>query len=56
MKRNTVAPLLGVIGILFFLAGAFDMLPSNTATFAGVAFMVLSGSAWALWPKEETKS
>ena len=56
MKRNTVAPLLSVVGILFFMAGAFNMLPSNTATFIGVSFFVLAGAAWAFWPREETKS
>jgi hypothetical protein len=40
---------LSVIGILFFLAGAFNILASNVSTFGGVAFLMLAGLAWAFW-------
>jgi len=43
-KSNLIATLLGTLGILFFLAMAFNILPGNIAIFAGVACFILAGT------------
>ena len=45
-KTNTIARVLGLVGVLFMLAMAFDMMPRRYALFAGVACFVIAGSMW----------
>jgi len=53
MNKKTVAMGMAFIGVIFFLAIAFDVLAKNVGMFGGVAFFMLSGFAWAFWPKKE---
>jgi hypothetical protein len=55
MNQKTVAMGLAFIGVFFFLAIAFDILTKNVGTFGGVVFFMLSGFAWAFWPKKENE-
>jgi hypothetical protein len=52
MKKQFVAIALSAIGIIYFLTVAFDLLPGNVGTFAGVVFIFMAGLAWAFWPKK----
>jgi hypothetical protein len=47
-KTNTIARVLGLVGVLFMLAMAFDMMPRNYALFAGVACFVVAGAMWGI--------
>lgn len=47
MRRETLAMILAFIGVLFFLAMAFNLMPTNYALFGGVAFCMASGLTWA---------
>jgi|CXWL01.1.fsa_nt_gi hypothetical protein len=51
MNKKIVAMGLAAIGIIFFLAGTFQILAENVSTFGGVVFIMLSGLTWAFWPK-----
>lgn len=42
-QANLIAIVLSTLGILFFMAMAFKILPQNYATFAGVACFILAG-------------
>src|SRR5262249_11020039 len=41
---NTVSIILGTLGMLFMMAMAFSLMPSNYAIFAGVACFILAGA------------
>ena len=43
-KSNIVATVLGTLGVLFFMAMAFGLMPTNIAIFAGVACFILVGT------------
>ena len=43
-KANLIATVLGTLGVLFFLAMAFSVLPGNLAIFAGIACFILAGT------------
>jgi hypothetical protein len=43
-KSNIIATVLGTLGILFFVAMAFSILPSKLAIFAGIACFILAGT------------
>ena len=43
-KANLIAIGLSTLGVLFFIAMAFQILPWNYAIFAGVACMILAGA------------
>ena len=53
MNKQTVAASLSAIGIIFILAMAFNILPTNIGSFLATVFFVLSGMAWAFWPKNK---
>ncbi len=53
MYKRVVAMGLAAIGIIFFLAVAFNILAVNVGTFGGVAFIFLSGLTWAFWPAKD---
>jgi hypothetical protein len=40
---NTVATILGVVGVLFILAMAFSIMPKNLALFLGIASFIIAG-------------
>ena len=42
-SANTVATILGVVGILFILAMAFNILPGKIALFLGIASFIVAG-------------
>ena len=49
MEKQTtsgIARILGLVGVLFILAMAFDVMPRKYALFAGVACFVIAGSLW----------
>jgi hypothetical protein len=51
MNRQTasiLASVMGTIGILFFLAMAFNILPQNYGLFLGTASFLISGSLYAI--------
>ena len=41
-KANAIAIMVMTLGIIFFIAMAFDVMPRNYALFAGVACFVLA--------------
>ena len=43
-KSNIAATLLGTLGVLFMMAMAFNILPTNIAIFAGIACFILAGT------------
>ncbi|MEN3333227.1 MAG: hypothetical protein V7641_2592 [Blastocatellia bacterium] len=43
-KANLIAMILGTLGILFFMAMAFRILPTNLAIFAGIACFIIAGA------------
>jgi hypothetical protein len=43
-KANLIATVLGVLGVLFFMAMAFSILPTNLAIFAGIACFIIAGA------------
>ena len=43
-KANIIATVLGVLGVLFFMAMAFSILPTNLAIFAGIACFIIAGA------------
>jgi hypothetical protein len=43
-KASILATVLGALGVLFFMAMAFGVLPSRLAIFAGIACFVLAGT------------
>jgi hypothetical protein len=43
-----VARILGLVGVLFMLAMAFEVMPRNYALFAGIACFVIAGSVWGM--------
>jgi uncharacterized membrane protein YqjE len=47
-KITMIARVLGLVGVLFILAMAFDMMPRKYALFAGVACFVVAGSMWGI--------
>ena len=51
MDRQTaviIARVLGLLGVLFILAMAFDVMPRKYALFAGIACFVVAGSVWGM--------
>jgi multidrug transporter EmrE-like cation transporter len=53
MSRQTLAMALAFVGILFFLAMAFNIMPANYATFGGIAFCMASGLTWAFYRQRQ---
>lgn len=47
-KAHVAARVLGLLGVLFMLAMAFDMMPRKYALFAGIACFVIAGSMWGM--------
>ena len=47
MNNRMIPPVLSAIGVIFFLAMAFDVLDRNIALFLGVVFFMLSGLSWS---------
>ena len=43
-KANIIATVLGILGMLFFMAMAFSILPTNLAIFAGIACFIIAGA------------
>lgn len=43
-KANVIATVLGTLGVLFFIAMAFSILPGNYAIFAGIACFIIAGA------------
>jgi hypothetical protein len=43
-KANVIAMVLGTLGVLFFMAMAFKLLPTNLAIFAGIACFIIAGA------------
>jgi hypothetical protein len=43
-KANLIAVVLGTLGVLFFMAMAFGLLPQNLAIFAGIACFIIAGA------------
>ena len=43
-KANLTAIVLGTLGVLFFMAMAFNILPKNLAIFAGIACFIIAGA------------
>jgi hypothetical protein len=43
-KANVIAMVLGTLGVLFFMAMAFKILPTNLAIFAGIACFIIAGA------------
>ena len=42
-QSNLIAIVLSTLGVLFFMAMAFKILPQNYAIFAGIACFILAG-------------
>ena len=40
--------MLSLVGVLFILAMAFDLMPGKYALFAGIASFVVAGSLWGI--------
>jgi len=51
-----VAMILGTIGILFIMAMAFQIMPSNYAIFAGVACFIVAGAVRRFSPRPDKDS
>ena len=47
-KATIIARVLGLVGVLFILAMAFDMMPRRYALFAGVACFIIAGAVWGM--------
>lgn len=47
-KAHVAARVLGLVGVLFMLAMAFDVMPGKYALFAGIACFVIAGSMWGM--------
>jgi hypothetical protein len=47
-RASVAARVLGLVGVLFMLAMAFDMMPRKYALFAGIACFVIAGSMWGM--------
>ena len=43
-KANIISVILGTLGVLFMMAMAFSIMPTNLAIFAGVACFILAGA------------
>jgi hypothetical protein len=43
-RVNVIAIVLGTLGVLFFMAMAFSILPKNLAIFAGIACFIIAGA------------
>ena len=43
-KANLISVALGTLGVLFFMAMAFRLLPTNLAIFAGIACFIIAGA------------
>ena len=43
-RANLVAVVLGTLGVLCFMAMAFNILPKNLAIFAGIACFIIAGA------------
>lgn len=43
-RSNIIATVLGTVGVLFFMAMAFSILPSKLAIFSGIACFILAGT------------
>lgn len=43
-KSNIISTVLGTLGVLFFIAMAFSILPSKLAIFCGIACFILAGT------------
>jgi hypothetical protein len=54
-KQTTTiaARVLGLLGVLFMLAMAFDVMPRKYALFAGVACFVIAGSLWGIGGRKD---
>ena len=50
---NIAARVLGLLGVLFILAMAFDVMPRKYALFAGIACFVIAGSMWGLGSRKD---
>jgi hypothetical protein len=53
MDRRTIATVLGFIGVLFFMAMAFGLMPSNYAMYAGIAFCMAAGLTWSIMRQKD---
>ena len=53
---QSVAIVLGTIGILFMMAMAFKILPANFAIFAGVACFIIAGAVKRFSPRPDKDS
>ena len=47
-SAHMAARILGVIGVLFMLAMAFDVMPRKYALFAGIVCFVVGGAMWGI--------
>jgi hypothetical protein len=45
---HMIARILGLVGVLFMLAMAFDLMPRRYALFAGIACFIIAGFLWGL--------
>jgi hypothetical protein len=54
-KQTTTiaARVLGLLGVLFMLAMAFDVMPRKYALFAGIACFVIAGSLWGIGGRKD---
>ena len=43
-KANLISVILGTLGVLFMMAMAFSVMPTNLAIFAGVACFIVAGA------------
>jgi hypothetical protein len=43
-KSNIISTVLGTLGVLFFMAMAFGILPTKLAIFSGIACFILAGT------------
>ena len=50
VKRTShlIARVLGLVGVLFILAMAFDLMPRKYALFAGIACFIIAGFIWGI--------
>lgn len=52
-KAHIAARILGVVGVIFMLAMAFDVMPRKYALFAGLACFVVAGSMWGMTSRRD---
>ena len=45
---HLIARVLGLVGVLFILAMAFDMMTRKYALFAGIACFIIAGFMWGI--------